>query len=52
MDGLDPLVASGIPCSFRVLEILHGSTWSRVEDAVPTSDERIRDGDGRATIEP
>jgi murein DD-endopeptidase MepM/ murein hydrolase activator NlpD len=42
MDGPDGLRAAGLPCSFRELEVLRGSTWELARDAVPRSSERIR----------
>lgn len=42
MDGPDGLRAHGLPCSFRELEILQGSTWVRARDVVPRSSDRIR----------
>lgn len=42
MDGPDPLAAAGLPCSFRELEILRGSTWERAADVIPRGSDRIR----------
>jgi hypothetical protein len=42
MDSADPLRASGLPCSFRQLEILRGSTWERATHVIPRGTDRIR----------
>ena len=42
MDGPDPLTAQGIPCAFREYEVLRDGVWQRVQNAIPTSTERIR----------
>ena len=42
MDGPDPLTARGVPCAFRAYEVWRDGTWERVENAIPTSTERIR----------
>ena len=42
MDGPDPLTARGLPCAFRAYEVWRDGTWERVENAIPTSTERIR----------
>ena len=42
MDGPDPLVAQGVPCAFRELEIERDGRWERVADHVPRRSERIR----------
>jgi hypothetical protein len=42
MDGPDPLVAHGVPCAFRELEIERDGRWERVADHVPRRSERIR----------
>ena len=42
MDGPDPLVARGVPCAFRAYEVWDGTTWRRVERAIPVSTDRIR----------
>jgi murein DD-endopeptidase MepM/ murein hydrolase activator NlpD len=42
MDGPSPMGASGLPCSFRELEILQGSTWVRATDVIPRGTDRIR----------
>jgi hypothetical protein len=46
MDGADGLRAAGLPCSFRELETLRGSTWTQLADVVPRSSERIRSVEG------
>jgi hypothetical protein len=46
MDGPSPMGASGVPCSFRELEILQGSTWVRATDVIPRSSDRIRSASG------
>jgi hypothetical protein len=42
MDSPDPLVASGIPCSFRELEVRHGGSWVREANVMPRGTDRIR----------
>jgi murein DD-endopeptidase MepM/ murein hydrolase activator NlpD len=42
MDGPDPLTAGGVPCAFRAYEVWRDGEWLRVENAIPTSTERIR----------
>lgn len=42
MDGSDPRTAADVPCAFRAYEVEQVGAWSRVENAVPRSDERIR----------
>lgn len=42
MDGPDPLVAHGVPCAFRELEVERDGRWERVADHVPRRSERIR----------
>jgi hypothetical protein len=42
MDSADPLQASGLPCSFRELEILRGSAWVRATNVIPRGIDRIR----------
>ena len=42
MDAPSPMVASGLLCSFRELEILQGRTWVRATDVIPRSTDRIR----------
>ncbi len=42
MDGPDPVVASGRPASFRVLEVYRDGHWTNVTDAVPAVTDRIR----------
>jgi hypothetical protein len=46
MDSASPLGASGVPCSFRELEILRGSTWERADDVIPRGSDRIRSIEG------
>jgi murein DD-endopeptidase MepM/ murein hydrolase activator NlpD len=46
MDGPDPLVAKGVPCAFRAYEVWRDEAWHRVENAIPTSTERIRSAGG------
>lgn len=47
MDGPEPLAASGLPCSFRELEILRGRSWVRVTDVIPRSSDRVRSVEGQ-----
>ncbi len=42
MDGLDPLVASGIPCAFRAYEALRDGAWQAIVDGIPGKADRIR----------
>jgi hypothetical protein len=35
-----------VPCSFRELEILRGSTWERADDVIPLGSDRIRSIEG------
>jgi murein DD-endopeptidase MepM/ murein hydrolase activator NlpD len=42
MDGPDPLLARGVPCAFREYEVWRDGAWRRLENAIPTSTERIR----------
>ena len=42
MDGPDPLTSGGVPCAFRAYEVWRDGEWLRVENAIPTSTERIR----------
>ncbi len=42
MDGLSPMGASGLPCSFRELEVLQGGSWERATNVIPRASDRIR----------
>ena len=42
MDGLDPLVASGIRCAFRAYEVIRDGAWQTVRDGMPGKADRIR----------
>lgn len=42
MDNLDPWKAKGIPVCFREYEVFKGGNWQRVENGIPTAEERIR----------
>ena len=42
MDGPDPVVASGMPAAFRVLEVHRDGSWTQVTDEVPAATGRIR----------
>lgn len=42
MDGPDPLIARGIPCAFRALEVERDGTWPVVSNVIPRATDRIR----------
>jgi hypothetical protein len=42
MDSADPLRASGLPCSFRKVEVRQGGTWVRATNVIPRGIDRIR----------
>jgi len=44
MDGLDPLVARGVPCAFRTYEVVREGVWRTVTDGIPGKADRIRFG--------
>jgi len=45
MDGLDPLVASAVPCAFRAYAVLRAGAWQAVSDGIPGKADRIRSVD-------
>ena len=42
MDSLDPMAAKGVPCAFRLYEVLRDGSWEQVENGVPRKTDRIR----------
>lgn len=42
MDGMDPLMARGLPCAFRGYERFVDGVWKSVERGVPDAMERVR----------
>jgi hypothetical protein len=42
MDGPSPMAASGLPCSFRELQVHRGGTWVPETDVIPRGSDRIR----------
>ncbi len=45
MDGLDPLVATGIPCAFRAYAVRSNGAWRTVRNGIPGKADRIRSVD-------
>ena len=42
MDSLDPMHAKGVPCAFRIYDVLRNGHWETVEDGIPRKVDRIR----------
>jgi hypothetical protein len=41
MDNADPLIAKGIPCSFREYELFADGKWQTIHNGIPTETDRI-----------
>ena len=42
MDSLDPMHARGVPCAFRIYDVLRDGRWEKVEKGIPRKVDRLR----------